>query len=101
MGMVWHCLAMETNEISAHEVRVFLFLKDSGRWVTAKETAKNASVAPRTARFHLLKLSRLGLLDSAEVYPGHRYRLSDKAPKRNPAYFARIIKAAEIFRLGV
>jgi predicted ArsR family transcriptional regulator len=87
---------METNEVSRHQVLVFRSLKD-GTWVTSKEVAERAKVAERTARAHLKRLVDLGLLDEAKVFPGHRYRLSEKAEKRNGAYVRRLEEAASVF----
>ena len=90
---------IEKNEISEHEIRVFLFVAKSSQWVSSKDISNGAKVAPRTARSHALKLVKLGLFDVAEVFPSHRYRLSEKAEKRNASYFIRLQKAAEIFGL--
>lgn len=91
---------MEKNEVSIHEVKVFsAFSSCNGAWKTAAEVAQDAGVATRTARAHCLKLVRLGILDQAEVFPAHRYRLSAKAAKRNVAYHQRIQTAIEVFSL--
>lgn len=88
----------ERSEISLHEVKAYLALKSPGTsWLTAREIAKHAGIAERTARAHALKFVRLGLADQAELHPGHRYRLSDKAGKRNTAYVQRLEAACEIF----
>ncbi len=89
---------MERNEISRHEVAVFKVLVDGG-WLTSRDLAERASVAPRTARAHALKLVKLGIVDQAEVFPAHRYRLSEFAAKRNRTYMDRLRQAAEV--LGV
>lgn len=90
---------MERNEISIHEVRVFQFLKGGGdKWVTAKDVAAAASVASRTARAHLLKFVKLGIADQAEVFPAHRYRMAEKASKRNAGYMLRLESACEVFQ---
>lgn len=88
---------METNEVSEHLYRVFAFVRDAGRWVTASEIAQHAYVAPRTARAHALRLVKAGLFDQAEVFPSHRYKLSDKAEKRNKGFMQRLERAAEFF----
>lgn len=91
---------MERNEISIHETRAFVaFVKNNEKWITSKELAKEADVAQRTARAFCLKFTKLGLVDVAEVFPAHRYRLSDKASKRNAAYFGRLQKACDVFGL--
>jgi DNA-binding IclR family transcriptional regulator len=89
---------MEKNEISSHEVLVYRELA-KGEWITSKAIAEAAGVAPRTARAHALKLVRLGIVDQAEVFPAHRYRLSTHAAKRNRGYADRITRAAEV--LGI
>ena len=90
---------MERNEVSIHECRVFLVLKNNAKWMTNKEIATEASVANRTASFKTKKFVDLGICDIAEVYPGHRYRLSQKADKRNTAYMKRLEEAVSIFGL--
>jgi predicted ArsR family transcriptional regulator len=87
---------MEKNEVSLHEVLVYQVLAE-GKWVTNREIADRTGVAPRTARQHTLKLVKLGIADQAEVFPAHRYRLSDHAGQRNRGYADRIKRAAEIF----
>ena len=90
---------MEHNEISHHEVSIFLVMsKNKQRWFTSKEIANESGVAPRTARAHCLNLVRLGLLDQAKVFPAHRYRWAEKADKRNIGYLQRLELAAEVFR---
>lgn len=89
---------METAEVSEHMIRVFTAL-DEKVWRTAAEVAVAAEVAPRTARAHLLRLVRLGLLDQAEVFPAHRYRVSTLAEKRNKSMVQRIRAAREAFGL--
>lgn len=92
---------MEKNEISIHEVRIFRAFKDAGAtWLTAREVAGAAAVAERTARAHCLKFVRLGLLDQAEVFPAHRYRLATKAARRNGGYHQRLCEAEAVFGFG-
>jgi hypothetical protein len=90
---------MEGNEISLHQARIYAFLKGSSKWVTAHEIAAGAHVAARTARAHALNMVKLLVLDQAEVFPGHRYRLSSMARKRNQTYLKRLEEAIEIFGL--
>ncbi len=93
---------MERNEVSLHEVRVYLALKGQPqRWLTNREiTALLPGVAPRTVRAHTLKLVQLGLIDQAEVFPAHRYRWSEKAAKRNSSYSLRLEQACSVFGLA-
>lgn len=90
---------MERNEISIHEVRVYLALKAAGDWMTHADIANASGVNPRTVRAHTLRLVGLGLLDKAEVFPAHRYRLAQKADKRNASYAQRLEHARSVFGL--
>ncbi len=87
---------MESNEISLHELKIYKSMSLE-QWLTSKEVAKSSGVADRTARHHLLRLVKLGVLDQAEVFPAHRYRLSKFADKRNASYKIRLDQAAEVF----
>ena len=88
---------MERSEISSHQVRVFRFVREAKRWVSSKEIIAGAQVAPRTAREHARHLVSLGIFDQAEVFPGHRYRLSSQADKRNKGYLLRLSEAEAVF----
>jgi hypothetical protein len=88
---------MEHNEVSFHEVRVYLAYKSATGWLTAREVAAKSGVAERTARAHSLKLVKLGVLDQAEVFPAHRYRIAGKAAKRNAGYLRRLENACAVF----
>lgn len=85
---------MERSEISRHEILVYQALA-AGKWLSSREIVDATGVAPRTARAHALKLVRLGIADQAEVFPGHRYRVSEHAAARNRAYRDRLNRAAE------
>lgn len=92
----------EGNEVSIHEVLVWKhFEKNAGRWFSINELKPTLGdkMVPRTIRNHANKLASLGILDMAEVFPGHRFRLSEKASKRNAGYLQRLQVAAEV--LGV
>jgi predicted DNA-binding transcriptional regulator len=100
--MVRYAGHMERNEISTHEVAVYRFLQEhADKWVTSREIGEGARVAARTARAHALKLVQLGLLEQAEVFPGHRYQLSSHANQRNRGYVDRLEKAAAVFGLSL
>jgi predicted ArsR family transcriptional regulator len=90
---------METNEISLHLVKVYEAVKSSGGWMTAREIADRSGVAGRTARAHAARLVALGVFDQAEVFPGHRYRVSSLADKRNKAFVQRLTEAKSVFGL--
>ena len=100
-GIVWHGkdYAVERNEISEHEMKIFSILRSSPeRWMTSKEIGQLcSSVALRTVRLHMQRFVKLGIVDLAEVFPAHRYKFSDKSAQRNKAYALRLEKAAEAF----
>jgi len=100
-GADWHNQAMERNEVSIHEARLYRALEaHAGTWKTSAELATAAQIAGRTSRAHVVKLHKLGLVDVAEVFPGHRYRLAQKADKRNASYVIRLRQAVEVFGLA-
>jgi DNA-binding IclR family transcriptional regulator len=91
---------MERSEVSRHEVDVYRVLAAAGSsWLTSRQVAEQANVSARTARAHALKLVRLGIVEQAEVFPGHRYRVSEFASVRNRGYLDRLHQAATV--LGI
>ena len=99
--MVWQLLAtriMESNEISHHQVRLYDYLRANPQWHTGKSISEGAGLNNRTVRAHVLKFVKLGLVDQLELYPGHRYRWSEIAEKRNKAMFQRLEQASQVFR---
>lgn len=88
---------MERNEISEHEVKLYRVLEKANAWMTSSALAKASGIAERTARAHASKLVQAGLVDVAEVFPAHRYRLAAKAGKRNAGYLLRLSRACEVF----
>lgn len=93
----------ERNEISRHEVEVFRVLTlNAETWKTNTEIAADCvSVAPRTVRAVTLKFVKLGILDQAEVFPAHKFRLAAKAAKRNRGYVDRLRTAADVFGINL
>lgn len=92
---------METNEVSLHQIKVFNAIKANRGWMTVKDVAaETEGVSRRTVAAHLQKLRVLGIVDVAEVFPSHRYRLSEFAEKRNKSYMQRIDEAAAIFGIN-
>lgn len=91
---------MESNEISLHQAKIFSFMQAHKlTWHTVKDVQAATAVSPRATHNNLLRLVKLGLLDQAELYPGHRYRFSEKAAQRNLAYLQRLETACSIFEL--
>lgn len=87
----------ETNEISFHMAKVYVFLKNNSGWHTSRKIAAAANIADRTARAHVLRMVQLGIVDQAEVFPAHHYRMSTLASKRNKTFVQRIEEAMQIF----
>jgi hypothetical protein len=90
---------METNEISLHQVRIFEFVRNADGWVSMKDVVTGTGSKRETVGVHLRRFVKLGLIDQAEVWPGHRFRVSALAEKRNKAMLERLDRAREIFRL--
>ena len=90
---------MATVVISIELYRVFrLITARPKQWFTCAEVARGARVAPRTARHHLVRMTKLRLLDVAEVFPARKYKLSPLAKERNKAMWERLTRAAEVFQ---
>jgi len=88
---------MEKAEISLHQWKIYDCLVKRQAWMTNKEIAEQTGVSLRRTSFHTNNLVQLGILDQAEVYPGHRFKASTKADKRNTGYLRRLQQAGEIF----
>ncbi len=90
--------AMESKEISHHQVRLFNYLSNQTDWCTAAAASEGSQIASRTARMHLLKFVKAGIVDQMTLFPGHRYRLSPLAEKRNKTLIQRLKAAVEVFK---
>lgn len=91
---------MERAEISLHEAKLFLHVKNhTSSWKTNRDLAKAIDGNERTLRATTARFVKLGILDQAEVFPAHRFRFSDKADKRNKSYLQRLEFAVEVFGL--
>lgn len=92
----------EMNEVSEHLLRIYqVFALEPDRWFTNVDVAtevkaRGQRVGDRTVRAHTLRLVQAGVLDQAEVFPRHRYRLSPKARQRNRGFMQRLAEAADI-----
>jgi Fic family protein len=89
---------VEQSEISLNQVKLYHHLKTTRAWLTNKDLARVLRISLRNASLHTQQLVKLGILDQAEVYPGHRYRFSSQARKRNLAYTQRLEQAVEVFQ---
>ena len=88
---------MEQAEISEHQWKIYDCLIKGQRWMSNREIAEFTGVSLRRVGFHTKNLVQLGILDQAEVYPGHRFKVASKAEKRNFGYIQRLQQAGEIF----
>jgi predicted ArsR family transcriptional regulator len=70
---------LSTPTISRHEVQIFRELLNATEWLSTSELAEQAGVSPRTARAHVTKLVGQGIAERAEVFPGYRYRIAQRA----------------------
>jgi hypothetical protein len=59
-----------------HQLAVFHFARERGRWLTAKEIAVGASVAPRTARHHAAALADASVFERITQFDGFLYRFA-------------------------
>lgn len=87
----------ETAEISEHQLKVFDFVKKSGRWLTTAQIAEGSGVCKRTVRHHTLRFVAIGIFEKADVSPGHRYRVTAESEATNPALVGRLEAARAIF----
>lgn len=85
------------HEISIYEIRIATALRKAESWMSNRDIGTSTKIPERTVRAHTKKLHHLGLLDRREVFPGHRFKWSDKA--ENHAYLQRLSSAAEVFGL--
>jgi hypothetical protein len=60
--------------ISLHQVRIYDYVRSHGGWLTSRDIAIGAGVAPRTARAHALAFVNAGAFMRLEASPGHRYK---------------------------
>jgi hypothetical protein len=94
--------SIESIQISAHEAKIFAALKTAAAWLTNHEiSARLEGVKLRTVRAHTAKLAKLGLLEQAELFPGYKYRVSDKARQNNPKYLGRRTEAAKLHGINL
>lgn len=85
---------------STHEVQVFrVFSISPNRWFTNRDVAEQSGVAYRTGRLHTSRLTKLGVLDQEQLFPGYRFRLASKLTRPAQEYVKRLEAAAEIFGL--
>jgi DNA-binding IclR family transcriptional regulator len=69
------------------------------RWVTSSVIAEAAGVSGRTARNHLLRLAKRGVVEWVEPFGGNRYRLRESLPIEAAEYVADVRKIGEILKV--
>ena len=82
--------------VSIHQARLFAVLQKSD-WITSKQAAEAAKIHERTSRAHLHKLRDLGIVECAEVFPAHLYRLSAQPNQHNLAHLVQLKDACRVF----
>ena len=88
--------------MSAQEIAVFRTLMQAGKdWLSSREIAQDATpvVAPRTVRAILKGYADRGIVEWAQAFPGHRYRLSSNAP--GSEYASQVRRTAEVLGLSL
>jgi DNA-binding IclR family transcriptional regulator len=89
----------QSTQVSAHEVRIYdALIANKDQWLMGREIAQKSGVVPRTTRAHLVRFVELGIVEQAEVYPGPRYRWSERACRRNAEYISRIEAAKAVLQ---
>lgn len=86
----------ERAEVSVHEVKVFAALSDK-KWQSIYDVSKKSGIPRKTCQTHIHRFVNLNLIDLAEVFPRHHYRVSKLIAKRNVSYLNRLKQAAEVF----
>lgn len=87
----------ESSEISEKELRTFKAISTK-TWVSNKDIALITKLSRRQVNDYMLKFMKIGLIDQAEVWPEHLYRLSRFAAKRAPGYLERLRFTERVFK---
>ncbi len=82
--------------ISAHEFKVYDFVKEVSGFTTIRDIAQKTGVALRTVNQHAKRLTDLGIFERVELFDGYRYRLSSKAAKI--PYLQELERIREVFK---
>jgi len=88
----------ERAEVSWHEVKIFAALSDK-KWMTVYDVSKKSGIPRKTCQNHIKRFCNLNLVDLAEVFPRHYYKLSKMIAKRNLSYLTRLKHAAEVMSI--
>lgn len=89
-------VATAPKEVSRHLVRIVECLQSRADWTTVREVVKETGYSPYTVRPHLRRLSTMKMVDVVRLYPGFRYKWSEKA-QYHPFWQA-LIEAKAAFR---
>ncbi|WP_295450908.1 BRO family protein [uncultured Thiodictyon sp.] len=87
------------TDISAHRVRCYFALKNSGQWMTNQELAKSAKVSARTARAYTKLFCDERIVDRLRLSPGHQFRIAGGYGKLKGLFVRELELAAEV--LGI
>jgi predicted DNA-binding transcriptional regulator len=90
---------MEFKVISSQLVAIIDFMEFTHDWVSVRDIAADTDISHHTVRSHIRKLFNLGIVNIARLYPGYRYRFSEKA-KLQP-FWLRVEEARAGFGLCI
>lgn len=93
---------MPEARVSTQEVLVYLVFKTNPKkWLTAHDVALRVgeAVKPRTVRFHIKRLTDMGVLDHVALFPAPRYRFSPAGHKDHAEYCDALVQAAGVLAL--
>lgn len=84
--------------VSLEQVKLMqVFLTEPKQWLDSNAVARSTSMPGSTVRHLLLMFHKFELLERAEVFGGHRYRLSPTVQTR--PYFKRLMEAAAVMQI--
>ena len=83
--------------ISQSQIRIYEWASARGDWFTAREMATGVQMAGRTARWHLMRLTYLGVLERRKAFGGCRYRLAPHLGDDATTFLAELEAIRETF----
>jgi DNA-binding Lrp family transcriptional regulator len=89
---------MEFKEISTQLVEITKYMESTHAWVSIRQIAADTGISHNTVRPHVRKLMNLGIVNKVTLYPGYRYRFSEKG-KLQP-FWLRLEEAKAGFNLS-
>ena len=88
---------MESALISLHELHVFDFIEKTNGWFVSKDLMDARNLAPTTARRHLRRFVKVGVLERRDAFGGPRFRWITPLDVRAQEYVNRLRAIAETF----